>query len=78
MSERTRMEIWEEIKASELLGSDVVTIPIDTAKLLLESVRLVNEIATRAPDSPNSSLSPRWLYSVNEAREKAGALSRRL
>lgn len=49
MSEKTRMEIWEQIKASELLGCDVVPLPIETVRLLLECARLVNEgAATKA------------------------------
>lgn len=47
MSERTRMEVWDQIRASELLGSDIVPLPIETAKLLLECARLINEGAVR-------------------------------
>lgn len=47
MSERTRMEVWDQIAASELLGSDIVPLPIETAKLLLECARLINEGAVR-------------------------------
>ena len=49
MSEKVRQAVWEEIKASELVGSDVVPLPIETVKLLLECARLVNEGASTKP-----------------------------
>lgn len=46
MTETTRINVWEQIKTSELIGSDVVPLPIETVKLLLECARLVNEGAS--------------------------------
>lgn len=81
MSERTRQEVWEQIMASELVESDVVPLPIKTAKLLLECARLVNEGA--ATKLAFSSKRRPWVPEENilsdeELRYRCQQLSRKL
>ena len=49
MSERTRIEVWEQLRAADLVLSDEVVLPVGTVKLLLECARLVNEAAASKP-----------------------------
>lgn len=80
MSERTRQEVWEQIKMSELTGSDVVPLPIETVKLLLECARLVNEGAANKDWATGSRRMAftEYLLNNNTLRNRCEELSQQL
>ena len=83
MSERTRIEVWEQLRAADLVLSDEVVLPVGTVKLLLECARLVNEAAATKPlvisERAPALYSPLFnAISDQDLRGKCRALSQKL